>query len=99
MLVNTVDRGIAQAASIKGFSVAGKTGTSQIASPDGRYLDSEYISSFVGIAPAHDPQFVSVVVLERPESRLLGTLTAMSAFKGVAQDLLQLARVEPDRAR
>lgn len=99
MLTSTVDRGIAQAASLKGYSVAGKTGTSQIASPDGRYLDSEYISSFVGMAPAHDPRFVCVVVLERPESRLLGTLTAMAAFKGVAQDLLQLSRVETDRAR
>lgn len=99
MLTSTVDRGIAQAASLKGYSVAGKTGTSQIASPDGRYLDSEYISSFVGMAPAHNPRFVCVVVLERPESRLLGTLTAMAAFKGVAQDLLQLSRVETDRAR
>jgi cell division protein FtsI (penicillin-binding protein 3) len=99
MLVNTIDRGIAQAASLRGYSVAGKTGTSQIASPDGRYIDDEYISSFVGITPAHDPRFVCVVVLERPESRLLGTLTAMSAFKGVAQDLLHLARIEPDRVR
>lgn len=97
MLTNSVDRGIANAATLAGYSVAGKTGTAQIASADGRYLDDEVVSSFVGMVPARDPRFVCVVVLERPASRLLGTLTAMAAFRGTALDLLRHARVEPDR--
>lgn len=99
MLTKVVDRGIARGAAIVGYSVAGKTGTAQIASPDGRYLDDEYVSSFAGMLPARDPRFVCVVVLERAESRLLGTVTAMNAFTGLAQDLVRYARVEPDRAR
>lgn len=97
LLTNVVDRGLAQNARLAGYSVAGKTGTAQIASPDGRYLDDEYVSSFAALLPAREPRYVVVIVLERPESRLLGTLTAMSAFKGMAGDLLRVARVDPDR--
>src|SRR5207248_2766705 len=39
MLISTVDNGIASGAQLKGYSVAGKTGTAQIPSEDGRYLD------------------------------------------------------------
>jgi cell division protein FtsI (penicillin-binding protein 3) len=97
MLVSTVDDGIAHNAAISGFSVAGKTGTAQIASPDGSYIDDQYVSSFAGFFPADDPKYVVLVVLEKPESRLLGTLTATDAFKGVAQDILRYARIQPDR--
>lgn len=98
MLVSTVDNGLARGAALTAFSVAGKTGTAQIPDETGSYASDEYISSFAGFAPASDPRFVSVIVLERPEARLLGTLTAMAAFKGLAQDVLRYARVQPDRA-
>ena len=97
MLVSTVDNGIAHNAAIPGFGVGGKTGTAQIASVDGRYEGDAYISSFAAFLPADAPQFVTVIVLERPESRLLGTVTATTMFKGVAQDLLRYARIQPDR--
>jgi cell division protein FtsI/penicillin-binding protein 2 len=82
---------------VPGFSVAGKTGTAQIPSPDGRYVDDEYISTFAGFAPATDPSFVVVIVLERPRSKLLGTTTAMTTFRAIAQDTLRFARIQPDR--
>jgi len=97
MLTATVDQGIANAAALRGYSVAGKTGTAQIPSDDGSYVDDAYISSFAGFVPAEDPQLVVVVVLERPQSKLLGTLPAMAAFKGIATDALRYARVQPDR--
>ncbi|HEY8649244.1 MAG TPA: penicillin-binding transpeptidase domain-containing protein, partial [Candidatus Limnocylindria bacterium] len=97
MLLSTVDIGIAHNASLPGFSVAGKTGTAQIASPDGQYVDDLYVSSFAGFFPADDPRYVVLVVLEKPDSRLLGTLTATDMFKGVAQDILRYARIQPDR--
>ncbi|HET8569457.1 MAG TPA: penicillin-binding protein 2 [Candidatus Limnocylindria bacterium] len=98
MLTSTVDNGLAQNARLAAFSVAGKTGTAQIPDAAGSYESDQYISSFAGFAPADDPRFVAVVVLERPESRILGTLTATSAFKGLALDVLRTARVQPDRA-
>ena len=97
MLVASVDNGLAHAAGVAGFSVAGKTGTAQIPSSDGRYVDDQYISTFAGFAPASDPSFVVVVVLERPASKLLGTVSAMAAFRGVASDLVRFARIQPDR--
>jgi cell division protein FtsI/penicillin-binding protein 2 len=97
MLVSTVDNGIANLASIPHYSVAGKTGTAQIPSDDGRYVDDAYISSFAGFAPANDPRFVAVVVLERPQSKLLGTVTAMATFRNIAADALRSARLQPDR--
>ena len=97
MLLATVDDGIAHNAAIPGFSVAGKTGTAQIAGPDGRYLDNLYVSSFAGIFPAENPRYVFLVVLEKPDSRLYGTVTATDVFKGVAQDILRYARIQPDR--
>src|SRR5712692_5145713 len=97
MLTATVDEGIAGGAALPRYSVAGKTGTAEIPSADGRYLDDAYVSSFAGIVPAEDPRMVIVVVLERPESKLLGTVPAMNAFKGIATDALRYARVQPDR--
>ena len=97
MLVSTVDRGIAHGASLTGYSVAGKTGTAQIPSDDGRYVDDAYISSFAGFVPAVDPRMVVVVVLEKPQSKLLGTVPAMNTFKAIATDALRYGRVQPDR--
>ncbi len=97
MLTSTVDNGLAKNASLQAFSVAGKTGTAQIPDRSGSYESDEYISSFAGFAPADDPRFVAVVVIERPQSRLLGTLTATSAFKALALDVLRTARAQPDR--
>jgi cell division protein FtsI/penicillin-binding protein 2 len=97
MLTSTVDHGIANAAAIPGYSVAGKTGTAQIPSDEGRYVDDAYISSFAGFVPAEDPRMVVVVILERPQSKLLGTVPAMNAFKAIAGDALRYARVQPDR--
>ncbi|TME35046.1 MAG: penicillin-binding protein 2 [Chloroflexi bacterium] len=97
MLTTTVDNGIANLAALKGYSVAGKTGTAQIPSDDGRYVDDAYISSFAGFVPAIDPRMVVVVVLDRPQSKLLGTVPAMNTFKAIATDALRYARVQPDR--
>ena len=97
MLTTTVDNGIANAAALKGYSVAGKTGTAQIPSDEGRYVDDAYISSFAGFVPASDPRMVVVVVLEKPQSKLLGTVPAMNTFKAIATDALRYGRVQPDR--
>jgi cell division protein FtsI/penicillin-binding protein 2 len=97
MLVSTVDKGIAHGATLAGYSVAGKTGTAQIPSDDGRYVDDAYVSSFAGFAPASDPRFVTTIVLERPQTKLLGTVTAMSTFHDLAVDVLRNARIQPDR--
>ncbi|MGH2357838.1 MAG: peptidoglycan D,D-transpeptidase FtsI family protein [Candidatus Limnocylindria bacterium] len=78
MLVGAIDEGIASGAQVAGYTVAGKTGTAQIAGPVPVQLPSgetvermEYIdgwvdSSFIGILPGTDPPLVTVVLLHRP---------------------------------
>ena len=78
LLTNAIDDGIAKGASIPGYTVAGKTGTAQIAAPveveteDGetvevwKYIDGWVDSSFVGLLPAGDTKLVTLVLIHRP---------------------------------
>ena len=78
LLTNAIDNGIAQRASIPGYTVAGKTGTAQIAGPvhvenaDGetvevwRYIDGWVDSSFVGILPAGNVKLATLILIHRP---------------------------------
>lgn len=62
-LVDVVKRGTAKAAAVKGFTVAGKTGTAQKLGANGTY-EHKYVVSFVGFMPAEDPQFVGLVMID-----------------------------------
>jgi cell division protein FtsI (penicillin-binding protein 3) len=78
LLTNAIDNGIAKGAQIPGYTVAGKTGTAQIAGPvevetaDGetvtrfRYIPGWVDSSFVGLLPAGDRKLVTLVLIHRP---------------------------------
>ena len=78
LLTNAVDNGIAERASIPGYTVAGKTGTAQIAGPVDvtndagetvqvfRYIDGWVDSSFVGLLPAGETKLVTLIVIHRP---------------------------------
>jgi cell division protein FtsI/penicillin-binding protein 2 len=49
-----------------GYAISGKTGTAQIASPNGGYITGENIGSFIGYAPSNDPKFVMMVRINDP---------------------------------
>jgi len=78
LLTNAIDNGIATGAKVSGYTVAGKTGTAQIAAPikvagpDGRLVERwQYHvgwvdSSFVGLLPAGDTKLVTIVLIHRP---------------------------------
>jgi len=67
MMVQAVYQGEAQWTNLKGYQIAGKTGTAQIA-VQGHYDQEKTIASFVGFAPANDPKFVMLVKLREPTS-------------------------------
>lgn len=75
MMVYTAQQGDAKWALPEGIKIAGKTGTSQIAG-EGGYLEDKTIASFIGFAPADDPQFVMLVKLREPTSSPWGSETA-----------------------
>ncbi|MBA3741215.1 MAG: penicillin-binding protein 2, partial [Chloroflexi bacterium] len=78
LLTNAIDGGIAKGAGIPGYTVAGKTGTAQIAGPvqvpdeDGgmverwQYIDGWVDSSFVGLLPAGETKLATVILIHRP---------------------------------
>ncbi|MCZ7571970.1 MAG: penicillin-binding protein 2 [Ardenticatenaceae bacterium] len=88
-----------QAALLGDWRVAGKTGTAQIPIPGG-YHATDTIASFVGFAPADDPQFVMLVKLDRPPGLARwGSRSAAPVFQGLARRLLNYWGVPPDQYR
>lgn len=94
MLVNVVDNGHAKAARVKGYYVAGKTGTAQIAGPGGYTEDTNH--SFVGYAPIDDPRFVMIIKFEKPAA-VYSESTAVPVFGDIAEFALQYYQVPPAR--
>ncbi len=70
------------------FTVAGKTGTSQIPSEDGGYNEEGTIASYVGFAPANDPQFVMLVKLTEPKVSQWGATTAVPIWYDIANKVM-----------
>ena len=84
MLEQVVLSGTGTNAIIPGYTVAGKTGTATIPYP-GRdsLLIGNYNASFVGFAPANDPTFSMIVVIERPTTSIFGGEVAAPVFQQV----------------
>ena len=107
MLTDVVDYGTGTFAHIQGYSVAGKTGTTpKFDAKHGNYCDPykghcEYQTSFVGFAPAKHPRFVALVMVDEPHSDnqydLEGGYVAAPAFRSIAQGILQVLQIKPDR--
>lgn len=87
MLRSVVVNGSGTRADIPGYRVAGKTGTAQVAE-GGRYTERR-ISSFVGFAPADDPQIAAIVVLYHPQGQTYGGVIAAPVFQAVIEDALE----------
>ena len=94
-VVDTND-GTGRRARIRGYRVAGKTGTTRKAIAGG-YAKRRYLSLFTGIAPVSDPQFVVAVVIDDPRGKkYYGGEVAAPVFKSVMADALRLNAVPPD---
>jgi cell division protein FtsI/penicillin-binding protein 2 len=76
------DGGTASGAAIRGYDMAGKTGTANIAI-DGHYSDSAYVASFIGMVPTDDPRLVVAVVVNQPQGSIYGGSVAAPAFQQI----------------
>lgn len=91
--------GTAPLGEVDGFRVVGKTGTAQRANPDcSCYTGGGYFTTFVGYAPADDPQYVVAVDLERPTSSAEGGQVAAPVFSDVMRYALTAGGVVPSGA-
>jgi cell division protein FtsI (penicillin-binding protein 3) len=94
----TTNEGTAPAARIPGYRVAGKTGTSQRVDPRCDCYRG-YTASFVGFAPADNPQLLVEVVLQAPRQGHFGGLVAAPVFHDVMSFALQARHVAPTGTR
>lgn len=94
MMVAAVEYGEAKWAKPKGYRIAGKTGTAQIP-VEGHYDEKKTIASFVGFAPADNPEFVMLVTLREPKSSPWGSETAAPLFFRIARDIFGYLGMPP----
>jgi cell division protein FtsI/penicillin-binding protein 2 len=111
LLTNAVDNGIARGAAIDGYTVAGKTGTAQIAGPvteidaNGQpyerwtYIEGWIDSSFVGILPAGDTKLVTIVLLHRPATWGMYQMAERpeTVYARLMPQVLDYLAIPPDR--
>lgn len=94
-LESVVAQGTGGKAFVDGYRVGGKTGTAQKAK-DGRYLENNHIVSFIGFAPADDPQIVVYVAVDNPKGTVqFGGTVAAPIVGSIIGDSLRAMGVEP----
>ena len=88
--------GTAMGAQVPGYRIAGKTGTARMVGPNG-YDDERHAAWFAGIMPVSDPRLVVVVLINEPQSGLVGGgAVAAPIFARVAERTLPLLGITPD---
>ena len=99
LMVHVIETGN-QAARIPGYTAGGKSGTAEIATTQG-YVLERTIASFIGFAPADDPQFVMLVKLDKPDPKISrwASHSAAPLFSRVARRLLDHLNIPPDDIR
>jgi cell division protein FtsI/penicillin-binding protein 2 len=75
--------GTASEVSVPGYTLAGKTGTAEVAE-NGTYSKTKYVASFIGFAPAQDPRLLVAVIVDQPQGDIYGGSVAAPAFGRIA---------------
>jgi cell division protein FtsI/penicillin-binding protein 2 len=88
--------GTASEVSVPGYSLAGKTGTAEVAE-NGTYSETKFVASFIGFAPADDPKFLAAVIVDQPQGGdYYGGTVAGPAFGSIAGYALPYLGVAPE---
>lgn len=95
-LESVVAKGTGRPAFIDGYRVGGKTGTAQKVI-NGRYSPTEHIVSFIGFAPADDPQIVVYTAVDNPKGIQFGGVVAAPIVQNILEDSLHYMKV-PERS-
>ncbi|KKT35997.1 MAG: Peptidoglycan glycosyltransferase [Parcubacteria group bacterium GW2011_GWA2_44_12] len=97
MLTSVVQNGHAKKAGVKGYLIAGKTGTAQVPNTAKAGYSDDTIHSFIGFGPADDPAFVILVKLDKPRASGIrfAEETAAPLFREIASFLLNYLEIPP----
>ena len=90
VLEQVVDGGSGKNAYIEGYRIGGKTATSETLPRSA----NKYISSFIGFAPADDPQVIVLCVINNPQGLYYGGLIAAPVVKGIFENILPYLGIE-----
>ena len=98
MLKQVVLTGTGRRAQLNGYTVAGKTGTAWKFNSKSKTVDStKYVSSFIGMTPADDPEIVIGIVMDEPKAGARdGGKVSAPVFREIAQQLLHELKVPTD---
>ena len=87
--------GTASEVSVPGYTLAGKTGTAEVAE-DGGYSETKFVASFIGFAPAQNPKLLAAVIVDQPQGEIYGGSVAAPAFGQIAAFALPYLGVAPE---
>ena len=99
ILEGVVEEGLGSPAAVEGYRVGGKTGTAEIAQ-SGSYAEGNYILSFMGFAPADEPQYACIAIVDSPagggNSEIASTI--FSEIMGNIMNYYQIPQTEAPSA-
>ena len=99
LLEQVVANGGGKKASVRGYRVAGKTGTAQKVNEFGTtYAEGKYIASFCGFAPVENPQVTLLVVIDEPYGSFYGGQIAAPVAGRILSQVLRYLRIEPSNS-
>ena len=90
LLESVVSEGSGKNAYIEGYSIGGKTATSQTLPRSA----NKYISSFIGFAPADDPQILGIVIIHDPQGVYYGGTIAAPVLRDIYDNVLPYLKIE-----
>ncbi|UOQ85485.1 stage V sporulation protein D [Gracilibacillus salinarum] len=94
-LESVVAQGTGRSAYVDGYRVGGKTGTAQKVGENGQYMENNHIVSFIGFAPANDPEIVVYVAVDNPKDTVqFGGVVAAPIVGTIIDDSLRALGVE-----
>ncbi len=99
LLEQVVATGGGGKASVRGYRIAGKTGTAQKVSEYGDgYSEGKYIASFCGFAPVENPQVALLVIIDEPYGAFYGGQIAAPVASRIFSQVFRYLRIEPSDA-
>lgn len=94
MMESVVTDGTGKTGSVKGYSVGGKTGTSE---PLGK-KDTGYVASFVAVSPVENPEIIILVAIYNPQvKKYTGGAVAGPVISGILSEVLPYLGISPDK--
>ncbi|MGH9377506.1 MAG: penicillin-binding protein [Terriglobia bacterium] len=97
MMEGVVDFGTGVGAQLDGYSAGGKTGTGQKVE-NGRYSHTDFVASFIGVAPLQHPALTILVSIDTPVGGYYGAEVAAPAWREIAQESLNYLNIPRDQA-